>query len=697
MNQLSKAINLFSIVKQISIFSQLNWLQIYTIVQKSTLMEYKKGETICQEGSPPDGFYCLVSGRLLSYKLNSHRKKENIEFILRGMHFGIISLFTGLNHSVTVEALNDSIVLKIPKEDFLTILKNIPHLGIEFSQSLSHRIRNKVTNDNTTFESTIISIYSPVVGSGSSTYAINFAMSLQRETKKRIIFVTIASRGRNRDISLNTENNQSSSTAETSVINLGDIWGDHRKIMNNIIRGRLNVDLFQVFFDPSEETVMGQISQFVSTLVSDYQYVVVDLPNDMDDVVLQTLTQSDIVQLITLNRQEDLTLTAEVIEALQAKLKEKFNKEHVQVMISGLEGDRPLSHQEIHAVLNYSISTILPFVDSSQLNKTFVAEKISLMIADVYSPYSKVVTRIARRIGGVLVGLALGGGAALGVAHIGVIRVLEEENIPIDIIVGSSMGALVASIWAIGNNADQLEAVAREFEQKTNMLKLFDPVFPKSGFIGGRLIKLWLKKHLGNKTFYDTKIPLKIVTYDLIRRQEHILEEGSLVEAVRESVAIPGVIEPVLKNDKMLIDGGVLNPLPTNVLTDMGIKKIIAVNVLQSPADVSKGHDLDQIKMQEEEKIPFSKSPLQFIGVRSKRFFYVNIPDIILRTLQASEYVIAEQSAAQANIVIHPELVGINWFDLDQVDQLVKSGEEATRKKLPEIKKLIGEIHASKQ
>ena len=688
MNQFSKVINLFSIIKQIPIFSQLNWLQIHGIVQKSALIEYKKGEIICLEGTPPDAFYCLVSGRLLSYTANPQGKKDNIEFILRGMHFGIISLFTGLNHSLTVEALNDSIVLKVPKDDFLVILKNIPHLGIEFSQSLSHSIRNKVTNDNTTFESTIISIYSPVVGSGSSTYAINFAMSLQRETKKRVIYVMISS---------SSSGKIKKGYTETRFMNLGDLWGDHTKIMNNILRGTFNVDLLQVFFDPQEETVMGQISQFVSTLVSDYQYVVVDLPNDMDDVVMQTLTQSDIVQLITLSRQEDLTLTRQVIEALQSKLKEKFHKENIQVMLSGLDGDERLSHKDIHSILNYGISTVLPFIHASQLNKTFVSETVPLIIAEDHSQYAKVVTRVARRIGGVLVGLALGGGAALGVAHIGVIRVLEENNIPIDMVVGSSMGALVASMWTVGNNADQLEVIAREFEKKSNMLKLFDPVFPKSGFIGGRLIKLWLRKHLGDKTFYDTKIPLRIVTYDLIRREEHILEEGSLVDAVRESVAIPGVIQPILKEDRMLIDGGVLNPLPTNALTAMGIKKIIAVNVLQSPTDVSKGHDLAQIEMQEEENVPFKESPLKFIGVRFRRFFYVNIPDIILRTLQASEYVIAEQSATQANVLIHPELVGINWFELDRVDQLIKSGEEATRRKLPEIKKLIGEIHAEGQ
>lgn len=670
MNDFSKIFNRFTVAKQIPVFRNLTWFELHTIAQKCTLVEYKKGETICREGSPPDAFYCLVSGRLQMYNLLANGRKDNVEIILRGMHFGIISLFTGLSHSQTVEALNDSMVLKIPKDEFLIILKKIPHLGLEFSQSLSHRIRNKVTNDNSIFQSYIISIYSPVLGSGTSTYALNLALNLEKETGKKVILVTLSSDKR-------------------PAADLRDLVGDYKKIMENVTRGQLNIDLLPVAFDPQGEAITAEISQFVSALVNDYHYVIVDLPNDMDSAVMQTLTQSDIVQLITSSRPEDLRLTRQVIDDLQDKLKEKFNRHDVQILMSGKDIDRKLSSEDLHKILNHNVSAFLPALELQHLHKTVLGDKIAEVISDPECAYARALKRIARRIGGVLVGLALGGGAALGVAHIGVIRVLEEENIPVDVVVGSSMGALIASLWAVGNNAEQLEKAAREFEKKANILKLFDPVFPKSGFIGGRLIKLWLKKHLGDKTFYDTKILLKVVSYDLIRRQEHVIEEGNLVDAVRESIAIPGVIEPVLKGDQMIIDGGVLNPLPINVLRAMGIKKIIAVNVLQSPSDVSIGYELTKKKMEEEERIPFLKSPLQFIGVRLGKMFYANIPDIILRTLQASEYVIAEQNALQANIVIHPELAGINWFELYEVDKLIKSGEEAARKKLSEIKKLV--------
>lgn len=343
------------------------------------------------------------------------------------------------------------------------------------------------------------------------------------------------------------------------------------------------------------------------------------------------------------------------------------------------------------------------------------------------------VVRIARQVSGILVGLVLGGGAALGMAHVGVIRVLERENIPVDIIIGSSMGALVGSLWAMGKSADELEFIAHEFKKIPSLLKLIDPPmlpsvsvlfvsfvlfqfgsgFTKglvflitililagmfssfSGLIRGRKINSWLRSKLGKSMFSDTKITFKAVAYDLVHREELVLDRGSLVDAVSQSIAIPGVIQPARGVQQIIIDGGVLNPLPTNVLKRMGISKIIAVNVLQSPSHVAQGNENDLKQMQLEAKIPFHQDPMRFIGFRLHRLvtslFTPNISDIIVQTLQATEYVIAEKNAKDADIVIHPNLVGIKWFELYKVDELIRLGEEATLRHLGAIKKLVRE------
>ncbi len=688
MPDITSFITRFNLVKHIPIFEGLNWIELQKIARKSAVSEYKKGDIICHEGAPPDFFYCLISGRLQVYTTTADGKKDNVDFIHRGMHFGIISLLTGENHSTSFEAFNDSVILKIPKDDFHAILKSIPHLGIRLSENLSRHIRQNVRGTKSVFESSIISIYSPVNGTGSSTYAIHLALSLQQQTGKRVIFINIHSRQKTEHVI-----DDASPRWHIPSVDLTEIVSDHEKIRECVNRNSLKVDLLNVSFNPEDTTLKRQIGLFVSSFVGDYHYVVVDLPNEMDDIVFETLTQADIVHLLTVDRGKDLELIRNVVERLMGTLKGKFREDKLRVIIRASHEKIYLSFEEIDKAIDHHVYATLPEIQACELTERENSQYLSFMRLPARSEYVKAVTRIAREIGGVSVGLVLGGGAALGIAHIGVLKVLEQEEIPIDVVVGSSMGALLASLWAVGKNAGEIETIAKEFSTKRAMLNLLDPVFPVSGLIGGRAIGHWLKKHIGHRSFHTTRIPLKVIAYDLIRREEIIMDSGSIVEAIRKSIAIPGVIEPVRERDRLIIDGGVLNPLPTNVLSHRGIKKIIAVNVLQSPDDVSAGFEISRHLEMEQEQLPFRKSPFQFLGFRILRTllrpFRHNISDIIVRTLQASEYVLSEKSAQQADVLIHPDLVGFNWFELYKVDELIKRGEEAARKALPNIKKLI--------
>src|SRR5690242_15671726 len=126
MPRISTILSNYSILKQIPVFQKLGWLKLQKIARRAKMVEYKKGSVIRKQGDPPDAFYCLISGRVQAYVLGPDNKKREVEFIRRGMHFGIISLLTGENHSTTYEAVNDSSILKINKDDFASILKSIP-------------------------------------------------------------------------------------------------------------------------------------------------------------------------------------------------------------------------------------------------------------------------------------------------------------------------------------------------------------------------------------------------------------------------------------------------------------------------------------------------------------------------------------------------------------------------------------------
>ncbi|NLE64532.1 MAG: hypothetical protein GX606_01290 [Elusimicrobia bacterium] len=142
-----------------------------------------------------------------------------------------------------------------------------------------------------------------------------------------------------------------------------------------------------------------------------------------------------------------------------------------------------------------------------------------------------------------------------------------------------------------------------------------------------------------------------------------------------------------------------MNPLPTDVLVARGVKRIIAVNVLQTPEDVIKGYQKTRAELQKALEVPFLTDPWAFLEIRFKfllnKAFFPNISDIIVRTLEASESVIAEQSARSAHILIHPDLSGLNWYELYRGDLIIEKGEEAARRQIDRIRHLIQ--HKTKQ
>src|SRR3989344_3078943 len=328
MGNLSKIVDKFSVLKQLPIFSKLKWFELQKIANKCNFFEYKKGEIICREGTPADGFYCIVSGRVQAYTVRQEGERRNAEFLHRGMYFGIISLLTGETHSLTFEALNDSVILKIEKDDFSNVLDLVPRLGIEFSHSLSRRLRSRETQSWSIFESNIISIYSQVKASGGCIFAINLALSLERETKKKVIFLSINADHEQKAAAVTS--NDASPKWTKPGIPLKEIVNNHEKIRLSISRGELDIAALSVTVDPQDFLMVDQISHFVSILATDYHFVVVDLPNEMDDVVFKTLTQSDMIHLITKDSPEDLLLIKQVIDRLRKVLNEKFNKEKIQ-------------------------------------------------------------------------------------------------------------------------------------------------------------------------------------------------------------------------------------------------------------------------------------------------------------------------------------------------------------------------------
>ncbi len=173
--------------------------------------------------------------------------------------------------------------------------------------------------------------------------------------------------------------------------------------------------------------------------------------------------------------------------------------------------------------------------------------------------------------------LALGGGAGLGWAHIGVLRALLERGVVIDAVSGTSIGAL-AAVCAASDRIDALEELARSTNRR-QVMRFIDIDPRKGSVLGGRTVRNRLRQHFGQEQLQDLRLPVAVVAADLVSGGEISITNGSVVDAVRASIAIPGVFPPLRRDNMVLIDGGVLSPVPVRAVRALSAAPVLAVNL----------------------------------------------------------------------------------------------------------------------
>ena len=261
------------------------------------------------------------------------------------------------------------------------------------------------------------------------------------------------------------------------------------------------------------------------------------------------------------------------------------------------------------------------------------------------------------------IGVALGGGGARGLAHIGVLKVLEKNGTKPDYIAGVSMGAFVGACYSLGADLEKMEKEATSFNRAKAIKRTVDLNNPKKSILKGDKVYKYIKKWVGETTFADTHIPLRIIATDLASGEEVVLKRGNLADAVRASISVPGIFPPVKINNRYLVDGGVLNCTPVNVLEKMGADIIIGVDLI--------------IKRKVELKKPSMIATL----VQSYE---------VMRSHGAKNDV--EKTNKNA-IIIKPHLRGtIDSFKFYNINKFIESGEKAAQKDLARIKRRIKEF-----
>ncbi|NWF93217.1 MAG: patatin-like phospholipase family protein [Syntrophaceae bacterium] len=252
------------------------------------------------------------------------------------------------------------------------------------------------------------------------------------------------------------------------------------------------------------------------------------------------------------------------------------------------------------------------------------------------------------------IGLVLGAGASKGFAHIGVLKVLESNKIPIHMIVGTSVGSVVGSLYAYGHDAFQLQKLSFSIEKG----EIVDLTIPENGFIKGEKLEEFINKTVKHTTLERLKVPFYAVATDIQNGQEVVFGRGNTGTAVRASCSIPGIFRPVKIGDRMYVDGGVVSPVAVDAAKRFGADVVIAVDI---SADVEKS-------------LPG------------------NTIETILQSINIMYSKLASVQLSRADVVIKPKVGHIGSADFSKRHEAVLEGEKAALEALPQIMQIVNQL-----
>lgn len=306
------------------------------------------------------------------------------------------------------------------------------------------------------------------------------------------------------------------------------------------------------------------------------------------------------------------------------------------------------------------------------------------------------------------IGLALGSGSARGLAHLGVIRAIADAGIKVDFIAGSSMGALIGAIYAAGK-LDELEASFRNFDWKKTA-SFFDVVLPKSGLLDGAKVSELVRDHIHADSIEMLPKPFAALATDIVSGEEVVIRSGDVIEAVRASISVPGIFTPVRSNGRILVDGGLTNPVPVSAVRAMGADIVIAVDLnheiiggknlkpLLPAAKAGSGEDNDTPGMLSRwvgdyrRSMQDIKQKLLAVDTPASAQFrkwvsaepLPSIFEVLLASINIMETRLTQTrlSLDPPDVIIQPPLGHIRFMEFDRAEEIIAIGYEHTQRQL---------------
>jgi NTE family protein len=655
-------------LKRVALFAGLSSDDIRRIAQRLQPLSLPRGSTLFSQGDESDALYIITSGHVRTTQ--SIRGIETVTgFLGRGDMLGEGGILTGEAHTRTVTLATTCEFLKLPRKDFEEVLRETPSILLHLSRLLTMRLveTNRPAAQRRKVDAAqMIALSLALPRPDRLLTTLHLSLQLLEQTRRRVLLVDLnpEAGGVARALGL-----KPALVTEQAIREINLREPDRLRTLFQ--QHPSGLELLNVAPATLGGRLYGNIYLFLNYLRDVYDIVVVSLNSDIGDVERSVLAESD------------------------------------QVVLAGTDGHRP-QYRQLDAELRSLVESkkIIPlwFGEPDLEDTTFTmaagahvvpwADDIADQFDRTGSPYEPFrshqrshlhLERLARRLGGIKVGLALGTGAALGHSLIGVLKVFKREGIPIDIIAGTSMGSAVAGFTALGMEPEELEELALRIDKGWVYENLFwDMTLPRSGLFAGHTLLRFLRSYFGSRQFSDLEIPFGCVATDIETGEEIVLREGRVAEAIRASCGLPLIFSPLRLNGRYLVDGGLVNPIPTSVVADMGADTIIAVNLTAPVSDYQRRKPRHQ---------DILHAPVDLETLKDLTLPQIlktpNVLEVFFKMVYTMEYEIAQSRVGLAHVLINPDLKGFSWTELHRAKELIRAGQLVAEQYIPQIKSLL--------
>jgi NTE family protein len=637
--------NLQEILSTIPIFSFLGKNDVAAVLPLFVESTHQKGEYICREGEEGDTFHIILDGELEVF-VGENESARVLSILKKGDFFGEMVMLQGGRRTASVVVSRRARVVTLDRASFKRLFLKNPKALEYFTRVLCKRIADANKGHVARKSMIAISIGSAREDLQGKTMLSNaLAAVLHHLTGSQILLVRLSSHAAGRK-------------DKSAEVLAGSSYAlDHA--VKTVAEGVFTLDA-STRPDRDVNYYVEYGSSLISRFSERFPFIIFDI-NEQPRGMMEAIDLFSDVYI-------EIGDTAEPPKKADSSEK-KMKCFRVVNRFNMLSRSLPISSCE-------------PFVmpHDSRLNDGSSTDFIR------NNPRSAVglpVHRLARKILGSTVGVALGGGAAFGIAHLGVLQVLEKHGIPIDLIAGCSQGSIIGVGYAAGVTTKQMIEIALKLGHWRNSLLAVDMTITRPGLLLGDAFVRIFEPYLSNvRTFSDLLMPCRTVATDIESGESVPIGSGLLTTAFRASAAVPMVFVPVKMGERVLVDGGVSNPVPAEVVNSMGADLCIAVNVVPP---LKRGVENAVSKAV---RVINRFNPMSYLsgGAQMPAMF-----DIVMNSMQVLQYELGNFKAISADVLINPDLSDFTWIEYYRSEELIQRGAEAAERAMPAIQRVLDE------